>query len=211
MNPEKMMDAISEISDKYIEKYAVVEPVKHDRLNHIVIQRKWFYRLCACLAAVIAIAVCIGIPIRNNTFPQHPFILTAYALDNNNTVIAQDMKVSIQIPITPLEVDDGSKGFLFSIDCASDSPVLTAVTGDESKYGDNFSAEISGVNLEAGKHYFFFAGKVIDNFEDVTFSYTDTETGSTFEICIRIAKQSDGYSASLQELKTFPVKPEHTD
>lgn len=50
MKPEKMMDAISGISDKYIEKYAVVEPVKHDRLNRIVIRRKWVYRLCACLA-----------------------------------------------------------------------------------------------------------------------------------------------------------------
>ena len=56
MNPEKMpekvMDAISGISDNYIEKYSAIESVKHDRINRLVIQRKWAYRVGSCLAII---------------------------------------------------------------------------------------------------------------------------------------------------------------
>ena len=201
------MDAVGGISDKYIEKYAVVEPVKHDRLNRIVIRRKWVYRLCACIAAIV-IAVCIGIPVLNNPVPQYSFVLTAYALDNNNDVIAQNLTDSIQLPVSLLEMAEGSKGFLFSMDGTSrnDPPSLAIVTAGAYEYGINPPDEISGVHLEPGKQYFFFVGQDVEDFENVSFFYSDEETGSSFEICIDIAETENGYSASLRELRSFPTK-----
>ena len=206
MTPEKMMDAISGISDKYVEKYAVVEPVKHDRLNRMIIQRKWVYRLCAYLA-VIAIAV--GVPMLSNTVPQqYPFILTAYALDSDSTLIAQNLTDSIQIPVSLLETKDGAKGFLFSVDSANQSEVsspliYSAKSGEQMADG---SCEIPNAHFESGKHYFFFVGQRIEDFVNVSFVCSDAEVGVTYEVTIDITEKDNGYFAELNRLNVFSTK-----
>ncbi|GEM_PF-5843382 len=212
MNAERVMAAIGQISDKHIEEWAVVRPVKHDKINCMIIRRKWFCRVCACLA-VIAIAMGIAIPVLNNKNMQPSLVLTAYALDNNGAVTAQTLTDSIQLPVSLLEMSDGSKGFLFSVDCPSreEPPSLAIVTAGDSEYSVDELNEIVGFDLDSGKQYFFFVEQDIDDFESTTFFYSDEETGSTFEICIKIARSEDGYSASLQELKSFPSKTAPTD
>ncbi len=58
MNKEKIMTGIGGISDKYIVEYAVVKPIKNDRINRMFARRQWKYRLCGI---VIVIAIIIGI------------------------------------------------------------------------------------------------------------------------------------------------------
>ena len=58
MNTEKIMTSIDGISDKYIEEYAVVKPIKNDRINRMFARRQWKYRLCGI---IIVIAIIIGI------------------------------------------------------------------------------------------------------------------------------------------------------
>lgn len=201
------MAAIGGISDKYIEEYAVVKPIKNDQINMMFIRRRWIYELCGILT-IIAIVIGIWLPSMNNDKKLPPFVLTAYAFDTNSSVIGQNLTGTIQIPVSHLEMADGTKGFLFSIDCETRSkpPALTIVTECTYEYGAGSLEEIAGVNLESGKQYFFFKGQDINDFKNVFFSYTDEETGGKFEICIRIAKQENGYYASLQELKSFPTK-----
>lgn len=209
MNSEKIMKAIGGIDDGYIEKYAVVKPVANDRINRIVVRRKWFYRLCACLAA-IAIVLGIGFPILNNPGGNPSIIVTAYAMEKSNAVAEQALTKSSPIPVSLLETSDGLKGFLFSVDSATQDapPSLAIFTAGayEQKVGELI--EIVGVDLEPGKQYFFFVGQSIDDFSNVSFFYSDEETKTTFEIGVKITETDAGFSAELEELKAFPTKAE---
>lgn len=209
MNAEKIMAAIGEISDKYIEEYAVVKPIKNDQINTMFIRRQWIYRLCGILT-VIAIVIGIGIPVINNNGNMLPFTLTAYALSDDGTVVEQSITDTEQVPVSLLETEDGLKGFLFSVGHSSgDTPATLAIfsAGDYQQRTAELG-ELAGVHLEPGKGYFFFVGNSIDDFKNVSFFYSDRETDNRYEIAVQITENEGCYMAELKELKTFPVKTE---
>ena len=85
MSAEKVMAAIGKINDKYIEENAVVKSVRRDKINQMV-RRKWFIRLCACLA-VIAIAAGIEIPLLNKASNFTPLTLNAYKIREDDNYV----------------------------------------------------------------------------------------------------------------------------
>lgn len=221
MNPEKMMDAISEISDKYVEKYAVVEPVRHDSLNLIVIQRKWVYRLCACLAA-LTIAIGIGIPVLNhlNIFSQNedlPLLndttlissvnVSSYVYSYTGMVTEQQLSISVETPVSIMESADHLKGLLFSVDSASQdvSPTITILTASTCEQKPCELFKLPGVEFVQGKLYFFFVGENIEDYEDLAFYYFDEKTTASFEVLIEVSESNSGYSAKLTSISSsFP-------
>lgn len=211
MNAEKIMAAIGGISDKYIEEYSVVKPIKNDQINTMFIRRQWIYRLCGILT-VIAIIVGICLPTIINKGNLSPFVLTAYALSDDGIVAEHSITDNVQVPVSLLETEDGLKGFLFSIDHGnSDDPATLAIfnAGDYQQRTAELG-ELAGVHLEPGKGYFFFVGNSIDDFENVTFFYSDREADSRYEITVQITENEGCYMAELKELKSFPVKTEKT-
>jgi len=208
MNADKMMDAIGGISNKHIEEFAVIKPVKQDRFNRLIsMNRKLIYQLSACLV-VIAIVLGVGIPaIRNNRI-NSSLNMSVYALSDDGTVTEQKMTESIQLPVSFLETNDGLTGILFSVNSAykQDSAKIAIYgTGDyEEKTAELI--EIVGVNLKPDKLYFFVIGQSIEELENVSFSYFDEETGSKFEIVVQVTKSYDGYYAELKQLNSFPTK-----
>lgn len=207
MNVEKIMEAIGGISDQYIEKYATIKPIKNVRINTIFIRKQWIYRLGAVLT-VIAIIIGISNLIVHENGKGSPFILTAYALSDDGTVVEHTIFGTEQVPVSLLETEDGLKGFLFSLDCNSgNAPATLAIfgAGDYQQRTSEIS-ELAGVHLEQGKGYFFFVGNSISDFNNVSFFYSDRGMDNRYEIAIRITENGGYYVAELKELKAFPVK-----
>lgn len=219
MNPEKMMDAISGISDKYIEKYAVLEPVKHDRRNRIVIQCKWFYRLCACLT-VFMLAIGIGvpaltrhnafspaedIPLLNNTTLISSVSVSAYELSETGIVKEHKLSSSVGIPVSIIESTDNLKGMLFSVDSATREtlPMITILSAGACEQKPCELFEISGMEFNQGVLYFFFTGENIADLENLAFYYSDDEKAASFEVLIKVSETNSGYSAKLQSISSF--------
>lgn len=219
MSSEKIMDAISGISDKYIEKYAVVEPVKHDKLNRIVIQRRWVYKLSACLT-VIAIAVGIGITalisqappspneeiwLQNDTVPISSVNISSYILSETGSVIELKLSDSGKTPISIIDAGDHLRGLLFSVDASTQKapPVLTVFSAGSCEQKSCELYEISGLEFHPGKLYFFFEGENKSDFENIVIYYSDEETAASFEISIKVSETDSGYFAELQSISFF--------
>lgn len=207
MNGEIIMSAIGGISDKYVEEYSVVKPIQKDKINILFIRRRLIFKLCGILT-IIAIAIGIWLPSMNNGGNLPPLVLTAYALSDDGTVVEQSITDSVHVPVSLLETEDGLKGFLFSVDQNNDNDYVTLAIFNAGDYQQRTAelVDLAGIHLEPGKGYFFFVGNSIDELQNISFFYSDAESGSTYEIAVQISENEGCYMAELKELKAFPTK-----
>lgn len=189
MNAETFSDAMNEISEKYIN-----EVLNFKKRNRKLLWLKWG-AVAACLCLVLA-----GLFPFINQPGASPFVLTAYALESDNSISASTIREGESAPVSLFESKSGLKGFVFSY-AINESWHPSAITIiPENKFSKHLG-EIAGLPMENGRHYYYFVPEQAEaapyNF---MLSYTDTSNNTIYEFHITIDERENGYSAVIESI-----------
>lgn len=198
MTRKTISDAVTTISAEYIEKAADFHVKKKSKK---IRWGKWIAAAaCVCL-------VLMGILQPSTKQPGvSPFVLTAYALENDNSLSSGAMQEGESVPVSLFETKNGLKGFVFSRDCADTEKSGTIAIMSE---GDNAASidEIVDLATEQGKQYYFYIPA-----EEKTAPYslplfiTDESANTAVQLTIVIEQNKDGFSAKIDDLTTQEQK-----
>lgn len=192
MNTEKFSAAMSEISDKY-----VTEAITYQRKAK---RRSWKKLIAA--AACVCIVLAGLFPLFNQPGVS-PFVLTAYALESDNTVSAAVMQEGEKIPVTMFEADNGLWGLIFSheVENPTDYVSFSIMTAGEQGTIDQHIEAINGLELDNKLNYVFF---IPPQGETGPFSLPldiyDESTNQIAMLHVVIEQSEDGYIARVDEV-----------
>ena len=194
MTRKTISDAVTNINAEYIEKAADFHVTKKRKK---IRWGKWI----AAAACVCLVLMGILQPFTNQPGAS-PFVLTAYALDNDNSLSSVVMQEGEKAPVSMFETKNGLKGFVFSHNCADTEKSGTIAIMSE---GDNTTSidEIVGLAAEQGKQYYFYIPA-----EEKAAPYslplfiTDESTNTVVQLTIVIEQNKDGYTARIDDLTT---------
>lgn len=198
MTRKTISDAVTNINAEYIEKAADFHVTKKRKK---IRWGKWI----AAAACVCLVLVGILQPFTKQPGVS-PFVLTAYALENDNSLSSVVMQEGEKAPVSMFETKKGLKGFVFSHNCADAGKSGTIVIMSE---GDNSASidEIVGLATEQGKQYYFYIPA-----EEKAAPYslplfiTDESTNTVGQLNIVIEQSEDGYTARIDKLTTHERK-----
>lgn len=202
MSNDLFTDAMSELNEKYIMEAATYKGKAKTAHN----KRKHWIRAAACLAVL---AVAFGIIPFFNQSGTSPFVLTAYALEADNSVFAFPMVEGKYIPVSLFETENDLKGFVFSYDAPDPSDpasILIRNMNNPVSVGESIN-EIGGLETEQGKVYIYYILP-----EDATAPYnlptfiTDAENDTVYQFNIVIEESDNGYTAELLEVAQYERK-----
>lgn len=198
MNTNTFSDALGEINEKYINE--VFNFKKRRRKPYWI---KWG-AVAACLCLVLA-----GIFPLFNQSGGSPFVLTAYALENDDSLSAVAMQEGENIPVSLFEADNGLWGFVFSH--AADDPEqpisISILNTDQQDMTTERIKAISGLEMDSTQKYVFFIPP-----QDEAGPYSlpltmhDEYTNTVALLTVVIEQTTDGYTARIDELITHPRK-----
>ena len=189
MNADAFSDAMNEISEKYIN-----EVLNFKKRNP---KSRWIKlgAVAACLCLVLA-----GLfPIFNQPGTS-PFVLTAYAMESDNSVSASTIREGESAPVSLFESKSGLKGFVFSC-VINESWHPSAITIiPENKFSEHLG-EIAGLPMENGRHYYYFIPEQAETAPySFILSYADTSNNTVYEFHITIDERENGYSAVIESI-----------
>lgn len=196
MSAEVFSDAMGLIGEKYI-----MEAITYQRKRKRHSWGKWI-AAAACVCLVLA-----GIlPLLHNQPGVSPFVLTAYAVENDNSISASTICEGECTPVSLFESKDGLKGFVFS-HVINESWYPSAISIiPENKFSEHLE-EIAGLPMENGRHYYYFVPEQAEaapyNF---MLSYTDTSNNTVYEFRISIGEGELGYMATIEQIVSFEQK-----
>lgn len=197
MTSKTISDAVTNISTRHIEEAADFRVEKKNR------KFRWgkLTAVAACICLVLA-----GIFPLFNQPGVSPFVLTAYALESDNSLSAFIMREGENVPVSMFETEKGLRGFVFSRDCGDTEQSGTIAIMSE---GDNAASidEIVDLATEQGKQYYFYIpaeGKAAPY--SLSLFITDEHTNTVGQLTIVIEQNEDGYTARIDELTTHEWK-----
>ena len=201
MTRKTISDAVTNINAEYIEKAAdfhVTKKSKKIRLG------KWIAAAaCVCLVLVGILQLFTKQP------GASPFVLTAYALDNDNSLSSVVMQEGKSVPVNLFETESGLWGFVFSY--AADDPEqptsVSIMNADQQSVETEHIKAISGLEIQQGKNYVFY---IPPQDEAAPYSLslfiTDESTNTVGQLDIVIEQSEDGYTARIDKLTTHERK-----
>lgn len=198
MNTNTFSDAMGEINEKYINE--VFNFKKRSRKPYWI---KWG-AVAACLCLVLA-----GIFPLFNQSGGSPFMLTAYALENDSSLSVASMKEGENIPVSLFEANNGLWGFVFSY--AADDPEqpisVSIFNADQQFMVDEKIETISGLEMDSTQKYVFFIPPQNET-EPYSLPLTmhDEETDTVALLKVVIEQAEYGYTARIDELATYERK-----
>lgn len=200
MNTKTFSNALGEIGDKYIteaNEYTAAKKV-----------RRWNWKAIAACVAVVALLFG-AIPFLNNGPAVSPFVLTAYAMEPDNSLSAVAMQEGENISVAMFEADNGMRGFVFSY--AADDPEqpisVSIINADQQFTVDEKIETISGLEMDSTQRYVFFIPP-----QDEAGPYSlpltmhDEETNTVALLKVVIEQAEDGYMARIDELTMYERK-----
>lgn len=194
MTRKTISDAVTNISAEYIEKAADFHVKKKSKK---IRWGKWI----AAAACICLVLVGIFQPFSKQPGVSH-FVLTAYALNNENNLSSVAMQEGESVPVSLFETKNGLKGFMFSHNCSDSKKSGTiAIMSD----GDNAASvdEIVGLATEQGKQYYFYIpaeGKAAPY--SFPLFIADESTNTAVQLTIVIEQNKDGFTARIDDLTT---------
>lgn len=198
MNTNTFSDAMGEINEKYINE--VFNFKKRSRKSYWI---KWG-AVAACLCLVLA-----GILPLFNQSGGSPFMLTAYALENDSSLSAVSMKEGENIPVSLFEANNGLWGFVFS-HAADDpeQPISVSIVNADQQFTVNEKIEtISGLKMDGTQKYVFFIPPQNETGPySLPLTMHDKKTDSVALLTVVIEQTEDGYTARIDELTTYERK-----
>ena len=198
MNINTFSDAMGEINEKYINE--VFNFKKRSRKPYWI---RWG-AVAACLCLVLA-----GIFPLFNQSSGSPFVLTAYALESDNSLSAVTMQEGENIPVSPFEADNGLWGFVFSYEADDpEQPISVSIlNADKQDMTTERIKAISGLEMENTQKYVFYippqneAGPY-----SLPLTMHDEDTNTVALLTVVIEQTEDGYTARIDTLTTYERK-----
>lgn len=204
MKSNELLDLIGEVQDEYI--LDAQAPVRRGRASWV----KW-----VAVAACLCIAFMGLIPL----FGDHesPFVLTAYALDDDNSLLSLKMEEGQSVPISTFVAGNGMEGFVFSHKSreSEKAPLVSIIRIDFSPYimADSFKStsaeEIEKINLidmKKTQQYIFFVPSEGESAPySLTISVYDEDASTAVNLSIMIKYDEGGYSAEIVKINSYEI------
>lgn len=193
MKVPKAANAMNHLDDDLIADAIAYKP-KKQRFFHA---KRWI-AAAACLAVI---AMAFGMFPFFGDKGTSPFVITAYALETDNSVSAAVMREGESVPVSLFETND-VKGFVFSRDQNNSHQAPSISVMGEGQGADIFD-KIDGMPVENGKHYVLY---VVDRSKTAPYSimvpYTDEDGKHVNEVYLIINETEDGYTAVIYRIET---------
>ena len=194
MNAKDFSNAIGEVGEKYVTEAITYQ---HKRKRHSWI--KWI-AAAACVCLVLS-----GIfPLFHNQPGVSPFVLTAYAVESDNSISAAIMQEGASVPISLFETDSGIKGFVFSYDNTEPEQSSSISVMTDGTFPGVVN-EIVGLDLNKDSHYLFY---VPDQTQAAPYSLMipHLENDMVCEFHISIDETDSGYIATIEQIVSVEKK-----
>lgn len=202
MKSNELLNLIGEAQDEYI--LDAKAPVKRWRPSWV----KWV-AVAACLCLVV-----MGLlPLFGNH--ESPFVLTAYALGEDNSPQSLEMEEGRAVPISTFVAGNGMEGFVFSHKNrgSENTPLVSIKSTNFSPYimSDSYTStttveKIERIDLEKTQQYIFFVPSEGESAPySLTISMYNEETSEAAELTIVIEQNENGYSAKIEKINSYEV------
>ena len=137
-----------------------------------------------------------------------PLVLTAYAVENDNTVSTALLQEGESVPVSLFETDNGIKGFVFSYDITTPGQTSSVSIMTEGEF-PGIIYEIAGIEMDKEKNYIYFIpeqSKTTPYF--LMIPYSDIEEDMVYEYHLIIEEDEFGYIATVDHVVTHERKSE---
>jgi len=137
-----------------------------------------------------------------------PLVLTAYAVENDNTVSTALLQEGESVPVSLFETDYGIKGFVFSYDITTPGQTSSVSIMTEGEF-PGIIYEIAGIEMDMEKNYIYFIpeqSKTTPYF--LMIPYSDIEKDMVYEYHLIIEEDEFGYIATVDHVVTHERKSE---
>ena len=198
MKVPRVANSLNYLDDDLISEAMEYKPKPH-RFSRWM---KW-KTIAACLALI---AVVIGILSVFNQPTISPLVLTAYALEGDDSISASVMTEGEYIPVSLFETETGLRGFVFSYDASDPTQPASVLIRDMHSpitSGERIN-EIVGFEAEQGKIYIYYilAEGAAAPYNLPTF-ITDMENDVVYQFNIVIEESGNAYTAELLEVAQY--------
>ena len=137
-----------------------------------------------------------------------PLVLTAYAVENDNTVSTALLHEGESVPVSLFETDNDIKGFVFSYDITTPGQTSSVSIMTEGEF-PGIIYEIAGIEMDKEKNYIYFIpeqSKTTPYF--LMIPYSDIEKDMVYEYHLIIEEDEYGYIATVDHVVTHERKSE---
>ena len=137
-----------------------------------------------------------------------PLVLTAYAVENDNTVSTALLQEGESVPVSLFETNNGIKGFVFSYDITTPGQTSSVSIMTEGEF-PGIIYEIAGIEMDKEKNYIYFIpeqSKTTPYF--LMIPYSDIEEDMVYEYHLIIEEDEFGYIATVDHVVTHERKSE---
>ena len=135
-----------------------------------------------------------------------PLVLTAYAMENDNSVSTALLQEGESVPVSLFETDNGIKGFVFSYDITTPGQTSSVSIMTEGEF-PGIIYKIAGIEMDKEKNYIYFIpeqSKTTPYF--LMIPYSDIEKDMVYEYHIIIEEDETGYIATVDHIVTHERK-----
>lgn len=135
-----------------------------------------------------------------------PLVLTAYAMENDNSVSTALLQEGESVPVSLFETDSNTKGFVFSYDIANPGQTSSVSIMTEGEF-PGIIYEIAGLEMDKAKNYIYYIpeqSKTTPYFLMIPCS--DIEKDMVYEYHIVIEEDENGYIATVDHIVTHERK-----
>lgn len=201
MTRKTISDAVTNISAEYIEKAADFHVTKKSKK---IRWGKWI----AAAACVCLVLMGILQPFSHQPGAS-PFVLTAYALDNDNRLSSVVMQEGEKAPVSMFETESGLWGFVFSYTTDDfEQPIsISIVNEDQQLTADEKIEAISGIEMDNTQKYIFFIPPQNETAPyRVPFTIQDEDNNTVLLLTLLIEQSENGYTSRIYEMTSYPRK-----
>lgn len=187
---------------QYLDEDLISEAIEFRRVPlHTRLFRKPFMKACACFLVVALVFGIVFFNGGNDSGITSPFVLTAYAISNEDADAAANILVKgKKVPISTFETETGLSGFVFSYNKADDStPSSIMVIADEYNSQVHIK-EIAGIEKDSTQNYYFYI-PAESNVGPYTLPFVlrDNEANLIYQYTVIITESNGSYYAELTE------------
>ena len=135
-----------------------------------------------------------------------PLVLTAYAMENDNSVSTALLQEGENVPVSLFETDSNTKGFVFSYDITTPGQTSSVSVMTEGEF-PGIIYEIAGLEMDKTKNYIYY---IPEQSKTTPYSlmipYSDIEKDLVYEYHIIIEEDETGYIATVDHIVTHERK-----
>ncbi len=201
MSKNRVIDSLGRIDDDMIQD---VEALRRKKKRPAWI--KW---------AAMAACLCIVLAGMFNQLGASPFILTAYAMEPDNSLSAVTMQEGKSVPVSTFKADNGMLGFVFSHKAKNpEQPIsVSIIRADFSSYimSDSWKSmasetieAISRLDMERTQQYIFFVPSQGEPAPyNLTITMHDERSNTVALLSIVIEQENESYIARIDAITTY--------